>query len=51
MGKQQVSFYPCFNGIRVGTRVMKIENKSIVESFYPCFNGIRVGTKQWTLNG
>ena len=40
-----ICFYPCFNGIRVGTE----EGKEIfiVEeiSFYPCFNGIRVGTQ------
>ena len=43
-----VSFYPCFNGIRVLTKSIKIDNFNGRENgncFYPCFNGIRVLTR------
>ena len=39
------SFYPCFNGIRVGTVVPLKINSVACACFYPCFNGIRVGTR------
>ena len=39
-----LSFYPCFNGIRVGTEVKQLLRVGMQDTFYPCFNGIRVGT-------
>ena len=44
--KQQLvaNFYPCFNGIRVGTNYTNCTWNAILVGFYPCFNGIRVGT-------
>ena len=37
-------FYPCFNGIRVGTNTPEKPIDKFEIGFYPCFNGIRVGT-------
>ena len=41
----QISFYPCFNGIRVRTNKSQLDTKVKPISFYPCFNGIGVLTK------
>ncbi len=38
-------FYPCFNGIRVGTNTPEKPIDKFEIGFYPCFNGIRVGTR------
>ena len=38
-------FYPCFNGIRVGTCGRRFPLAMHYIGFYPCFNGIRVGTQ------
>ena len=39
-----ISFYPCFNGIRVLTMLKDVISYDEIKGFYPCFNGIRVLT-------
>ena len=45
MSRELISFYPCFNGIRVITLKGVVRYEKSYSSFYHCFNGIRVLTE------